>query len=109
MDLGLTSLLMIARHHGIAADEAQLRHEFGPKPFTVETILLGAKRLGMAAKLVTQDPDRLNRAPLPAIAIDKEGKYFIAVKFVYESGDSAKPRMISWSSGPASSFSLLRK
>jgi ATP-binding cassette, subfamily B, bacterial HlyB/CyaB len=94
MDLGLLSLLMIARHHGIAADEAQLRHEFGPKPFTVETILLGAKRLGMAAKLVTQDPDRLDRAPLPAVGIDKEGKYFIAVKFGYDSGVNTKPRMI---------------
>jgi len=57
MDLGLLSLVMVARHHGIAADEAQLRHEFGPKPFTADTILLGAKRLGMTAKLVTQDPD----------------------------------------------------
>ena len=75
MDSGLSALLMMARHHGIAADEAQLRHEFGPKPFTVETILLGAKRLGMTARLVRQDSDRLDRAPLPAIAIDKEGNY----------------------------------
>jgi ATP-binding cassette, subfamily B, bacterial HlyB/CyaB len=94
MDLGLLSLLMIARHHGIAADEAQLRHEFGPKLFTVETILLGAKRLGMTAKLVTQEPDRLDRSPLPAIAIDKEGNFFIAVKFGYDSGDKTKPRII---------------
>ena len=94
MDLGLLSLTMIARYHGIAADEAQLRHEFGPKPFTVERILLGAKRLGMTAKLVTQAPDRLNRAPLPAIAIDKEGNFFIAVKFGYDSGDNTKPRII---------------
>jgi subfamily B ATP-binding cassette protein HlyB/CyaB len=94
MDLGLLSLVMIARHHGITADEMQLRHEFGPKPFTVETILLGAKRLGMTAKLVRQDPDRLNRTPLPAIAIDKEGNYSIAVKFGYDGGDKSKPRII---------------
>jgi ATP-binding cassette, subfamily B, bacterial HlyB/CyaB len=94
MDLGLSSLLMIARHHGIAADEAQLRHEFGPKQFTIETILLAAKRLGMTAKLVTQDPDRLDRAPLPAIAIDKEGNFFITVKYDYDSGDKTKPRII---------------
>ncbi|MEN6319611.1 MAG: type I secretion system permease/ATPase [Syntrophaceae bacterium] len=95
MDSGLLSLLMIARHHGIAADEAQLRHEFGPRLFTVETILLGAKRLGMTARLVTQDPDRLNRAPLPAIAIDKEGNFFIAVGYGYDRGDKAKPRIIT--------------
>ncbi len=94
MDLGLLSLLMIAQYHGIAADEAQLRHEFGSKLFTVETILLSAKHLGMTAKLVTQDPDRLDRAPLPAIAIDKEGNFFIAVKFGYEGRDKTKSRMI---------------
>ncbi len=94
MDLGLLSLLMIARHHGIAADEAQLRHEFGQKLFTVETILLGAKRLGMTARLVTQDPDRLDRAPLPAVALDKEGNFFIAVQYGYDGGDKTKPRMI---------------
>ena len=94
MDSGLLCLLMIVRHHGIAADEAQLRHEFGPKQFTVETILLGAKRLGITAKLVTQDPDRLGRAPLPAIAIDKEGNFFIAIKFGFEGGDKTKTKMI---------------
>lgn len=94
MDLGLLSLLMIARHHGIAADEAQLRHHYGPNLFTVETILLGAKRLGMTARLVTQDPDRLDRSPLPAIAIDKEGNFFIAVQYGYDSGDKTKPRII---------------
>jgi len=101
MDLGLLSLLMIARHHGIAADEAQLRHEFGQKLFTVETILLGAKRLGMTARLVTQDPDRLDRAPMPAIAIDKEGNFFIAVKHGYDGGDKTKPRIIVQPPGAA--------
>lgn len=94
MDSGLLSLLMIARHHGIAADEAKLRHEFGSKPFTVQTILLGAKSLGMKARLVTQDKDRLNRTPLPAIAIDKEGNFLIAIKHGFQDGDKTKPRMV---------------
>jgi ATP-binding cassette, subfamily B, bacterial HlyB/CyaB len=94
MDLGLLSVLMIARHHGIAADEAQLRHEFGQKPFTTETILLAAKRLGMTARVVEQEPDRLDRAPLPAIAMDKQGNYFIAVKFGYEGGDKSRPKIV---------------
>lgn len=29
MDSGLISLLMMASFHGIAADEAKLKHEFG--------------------------------------------------------------------------------
>lgn len=93
MDSGLTALLMMAHYHKIAADEGQLRHEFGPKPFTVETILLGARRLGMTAKRVTQDPMRLDRSPLPAIAIDNDGNFFVAVKYGYDGGDTTKPRM----------------
>ena len=79
----------MARSHGIAADEAQLKHEFGPEPFTADRILLAAKFLGMTAKIIKQDPDRLDRAPLPAIAIDKEGNFFIAVKYGFpvEIGD----------------------
>ncbi|MDP2875891.1 MAG: type I secretion system permease/ATPase, partial [Holophaga sp.] len=80
-------------------DEAQLRHEFGPKLFSKETILLAAKHLGMTAKVVEQEEARLDRAPLPAIAIDKQGNYFIAVKFGYEGGDKTRPKMITQQPG----------
>jgi subfamily B ATP-binding cassette protein HlyB/CyaB len=85
---------MIARLHGIAADEAKLLHEFGRKKFTEQVILLAAKSLGITAKLVEQDPERLDRAPMPAIAIDKEGNFFIAVRFGYDQGDRTKPRIL---------------
>ena len=93
-DSGFVSLLMIARHHGIAVEEAKLLHEFGRNPFTENLILLAAKRLGMTAKLVVQPPDRLDRAPLPAIAIDKDGQFFIAVRFGFDQGDKNKPRIV---------------
>lgn len=99
MDSGLVCLLMMARNHGIAVDEAQLRHEFGSQPFTAEKILLGAKFLGMTAKLIKQNPDRLDRAPLPAVGIDKQGNYFIAVKFGYEGGDKTKARILTQQPG----------
>ena len=98
-DSGFLSLLMIARHHGIAADEIKLQHEFGRKKFTEELILRAAKRLGMTAKLVEQDPERLDRAPMPAIAIDKEGNFFIAAKFGYDQGDQTKPRIVTQQPG----------
>ncbi|WP_310601124.1 type I secretion system permease/ATPase [Desulfobulbus sp.] len=81
MDTGLISLLMMASLHGIVADEARLRHEFGDAPFTVDQLLLAAKSLGMSAKLVRQPTDRLERAPLPAIALDKEGGFFILARY----------------------------
>jgi ATP-binding cassette, subfamily B, bacterial HlyB/CyaB len=34
LDLGLSCLLLIAGLHGIVAEEAQLRHEFGHNPFS---------------------------------------------------------------------------
>jgi subfamily B ATP-binding cassette protein HlyB/CyaB len=94
-DTGLLSLLLIARHHGISVDEAKLQHEFGQKPFTVEVILLAAKRLGMTAKLVEQSPERLDRAPMPAIAVDKGGNFFIVTRFGYNQGDKTKPRILT--------------
>jgi ATP-binding cassette, subfamily B, bacterial HlyB/CyaB len=93
-DSGFLSILMMARHHGIAVDETRLMHEFGRQPFTGQTVLLAAKRLGMAARLVKQDPERLERTPMPAIGIDKEGKFFIAVRFGFDQGDKSKPRVI---------------
>lgn len=94
MDSGLWALVMMARYHGIAVDETQLRHEFSQERFSTERILLAARHLGMTAKTVKQDPDRLERAPLPAVAIDKEGNYCIAVKFGYENGNKALPKIV---------------
>ncbi len=91
---GLLSLLMVARHHGIAVDEAKLLHEFGRRPFTEDVILLAAKRMGLTAKLIKQDLARLDKAPMPAIAIDKEGNFFIAIQYGYDGGDKSKPGMI---------------
>lgn len=87
-DSGLTVLLMMAAFHGIAADEAKLRHEFGPAVdgngqlrFNTRTILLAAQSLGLSAKALKQAPERLAFAPLPAVAQDKDGHYFILAKF----------------------------
>lgn len=79
-DTKLQSLLMMASYHGIAADERQLRHEFGAELFQTQTLLLACKRLGLSAKLVRQPPDRLAHAPLPAIALDNDGRAFIAAR-----------------------------
>jgi ATP-binding cassette, subfamily B, bacterial HlyB/CyaB len=80
VDTGLQTLLLMANLHGIAADAAQLQHQYGSGQFSTETILLAAKQLGLTAKLVKQDLDRLDRAPLPAVGIDREGRYFIVGK-----------------------------
>lgn len=80
VDSGLWCLRSMAGFHGIAADEASLRHQFGDT-FDNQTLLLAAKSLGMTARLTRQDVSRLDKAPLPAVARDKEGKYFLLARF----------------------------
>jgi len=79
-DSGLHCLLMVALLHGVTADEAELRHEFGQERFTSATLLRAGKHLGLAAKAVFVEPTRLDRAALPAIAIDVDGSFFVLGK-----------------------------
>jgi len=83
LDTGLTCLVMLARIHQIAADPDQLMHQFKTRgePFEQTDILLAAKHLGLQAKLVTTSIERLDRTPLPAMAVDKAGGYFILARF----------------------------
>jgi subfamily B ATP-binding cassette protein HlyB/CyaB len=91
-DTRLRALLMIAAFHGIAADEAQLRHEFGAEAFDDRTLLLACGALGLSARLVRQPPDRLAQAPLPAIAFDREGRAFIVAR--HDVGGDGGPRLL---------------
>ncbi|MDO5693319.1 MAG: type I secretion system permease/ATPase [Pseudomonadota bacterium] len=94
-DTGLLSLLMMAQFHGLVADVAKLRHEYGGRPFDTTTLLHAAKGLGFTAKLVRQPPERLHKAPLPCIALDTEGRFFILAKIdsgrPEQDGDAARP------------------
>ena len=89
LDSGLWAVLVMSTMHGIPADEAKLRHELGSDAFTVQKILLAAKSLGLTAKSVWQKPERIDKAPLPAIAQGKDGQFFIIAKL-----ETIKPRPI---------------
>ncbi|KWH31955.1 peptidase C39 [Burkholderia cepacia] len=94
VDSGLAVVLTMASLHGIAADEAALRHEFGYGRFDTQTILRAARSLGMTARAVQQSLERLDRAPLPAVARMKgEGGYFVVAQ--YQAGDGTRaPRTL---------------
>lgn len=81
-DLGLQGLVLLAQFHGIAADAAQLAHEFGRngERFDETTLLLAAKKLGLKAKVVAQPSSRIAMASLPALALAPEGEAFIVAK-----------------------------
>ncbi len=82
IDPGLTCLVILARLHGIAADADQLAHEYhtGGQPFTQTEILLAAKKLGLKASPVKTPPGRLDKTPLPALAVGAGGRFFILAK-----------------------------
>jgi subfamily B ATP-binding cassette protein HlyB/CyaB len=81
-DAGVSALVSIARFHGIATDAAQLRHAaaVGDAPFDQDTLVLCARSLGLRARLVPLKLERLSRAPLPALALDREGRHFILLR-----------------------------
>lgn len=79
-DSGLWALSSMAILHGISVDEARLRHEFGTSAFDTPRIILAARSLGLTARSVRQDPRRLDKAPLPALAQDQRGQFFIVAK-----------------------------
>lgn len=101
-DAGLRGLVLLAQFHGVAADEAQLAHQFGDsvRPFDETALLLAARHLGLKAKAVRQAADRIAFASLPALALDDSGSHFIIAR---ASGDSVlihdlseqRPRMLT--------------
>lgn len=96
MDTGFFCLQVIGAFHQIVVDEMTLKHhlsaelecdEAGASMFGNTALLLAARELGMTAKLVRQDPERLDKAPLPAIARHVDGRYFIVAR--YDRGEVA--------------------
>ncbi len=90
IDSGLIALILVAQLHGIAAEEAKLTHEFGVDPFTIPVLLRAAQFLGMSARLVEHDPARLAQTPLPAIARNWLGEFFIVGKLDIPASEPAK-------------------
>lgn len=78
-DTGLLCLVIISRLHGQPADVGQLRHRFArsEQSFDIQDILRAAKSLGLKARAVSSNPDRLARTYLPAIGMDMTGRFFI--------------------------------
>lgn len=73
IDTGLECLVMIARLHGVAADAGQLAHQFATsdRPLGTTELLLAARHLGLRAKAVEVDATRLDKTPLPAVALGR--------------------------------------
>jgi ATP-binding cassette, subfamily B, bacterial HlyB/CyaB len=78
-DTGLLAFVLLARILGVAADPAQLRHQFlqGAESFRANEMLLAAKRLGLKARRISSTWDRLAGTALPAIAALSDGRFLL--------------------------------
>lgn len=82
-DCGLAALVVMLRFHGIAVDPAQLVHHYG-STIGVTEMLLCAKRMEILAREFRSDMLRLQKTALPAIAIHRDGCFFIIAKIAGE-------------------------
>ncbi|MFN3627667.1 MAG: type I secretion system permease/ATPase, partial [Parvibaculum sp.] len=73
------ALVVMARFHGFAVDPAQVAHQYG-NTLDTTTILRCAQHLGLRARAVASNGQRLRKTALPAIAVHASGKYFIVAK-----------------------------
>ncbi|WP_414148664.1 type I secretion system permease/ATPase [Erwinia sp. BNK-24-b] len=102
-DTGLLCLAMIARFHNIALSVEQLAHEFSAaeQGVTLQELLLAARKSGLKARAVHTSIARLQHSPLPAIAIDRDGTFFILARVdkeraLIQDPRSARPEVIGF-------------
>lgn len=102
LDTGLVCLAMLARFHNIAISIEQLTHEFSTAGHgvTLQELLLAARKSGLKARAVHTTVARLENTPLPAIAIDRDGAFFILARMdkaqaLIQDPRSARPEVIS--------------
>ena len=82
VDTGLQCLVLIARYHLLAADIAQLIHQFSERgdALGITDLLRAARYLSLKAKAITFDRNKLGQTALPAIRQHKDGHFFIIAK-----------------------------
>jgi ATP-binding cassette, subfamily B, bacterial HlyB/CyaB len=81
-DSGVAALVLLLRFHQIAADPAQIRHQFGGAVFGAPEILRCAKDLKLKARALTADWSRLAKLSLPALAEGRDGSFVVLGRIV---------------------------
>jgi subfamily B ATP-binding cassette protein HlyB/CyaB len=74
------ALSLIARLHQVASEPDTLLHRLGwtsSDPCSIAAVLLGARHLGLKAKHVRAEPERLSLTPLPALASMTDGRMVV--------------------------------
>jgi ATP-binding cassette, subfamily B, bacterial HlyB/CyaB len=101
-DSALASCVLLLSFLDRPADPAQLRHVAGKgsAPFDADDVVRVARKLDVRARKVTARPERLERMPLPAIAVLRSGEHVLLLQInkekalVFGAGE-ARPRTVA--------------
>ena len=82
LDSGLWCLVILGKFLGKAINAGDIKHQLGKgsEPLDTQDLLLAATQLGLKSKSQKLNWTRLLKTPLPAIAKDKNGRFFIIAK-----------------------------
>lgn len=81
-DSGVAALILIARFHGIPANEKHLRHQAGVKSgaFSEDELVLSGRSLGLKVRKVRVARQRLQKTPVPALILDQGDKHAVLLR-----------------------------
>ena len=74
------ALVLVARFHGLAGEAGGLAHAFGNDTSDPGTLVRAGRQLGLKARSVTARWDQLADTPLPALAQDEDGQWFVLAR-----------------------------
>ena len=99
-DQGLIVLTLLLQFHGIGVDPEQVRHRFGGLPIGVSEMLRYAKQTGLKARVFTTTFARLERTPLPGVAVLRDGGFLLLGKsgdgkVLVQSPSSPRPQLMT--------------
>jgi subfamily B ATP-binding cassette protein HlyB/CyaB len=99
-DSGLHAFVALLRFQGIGADPEQIRHKAGTKTIGVQEMLRFAKDFGVRARVLTTSWERLEKVPLPGIALLKDGDFLLlgkanSEKVIVQSPHSPRPWLMT--------------
>lgn len=94
-------MILLARYHQVAVNADQLIHQFRQaEKFSAADMMLAARSLSLKVRKIRTSIKRLPFTPLPAIAIDNNGEFFIIArekedKILIQQPFSQQPEIIS--------------
>ena len=96
----VSSLVTLLSLHGIAADPGQIKHRFGGGRIGLDGMLRLAKELGLKARILHTNWERLIHTPLPGIAALKAGGFLLIAKTdgekaLVQASGASKPKLMT--------------